>query len=288
MKLGQFLITLSAVAALTACTTTEEKKESPKEEPKAEAKVEKVEPKMSTEQMKVEIKKNEESTPPPAVAEMAPTTTTIPPAPVVETPHLPTLTGVEPEKAYGWLKNGNTRFVKGFIRKDGQSKKDIERLATGQKPHTVVLSCSDSRVPPEIVFDQKLGEIFVVRTAGEALDSMAIGSIEYAVEHLGARLILVIGHTSCGAVKAAIATMDGKSTGSYHIDQIVKNIQPRIKSALHDKSAPNVKEESWANAQAVGKELLERSLILFHYAKAGQLQIKTALYNLESGKVDFE
>lgn len=294
MKLGQFLLTLSAVV-LCACSSSETKTDQtqPAVETKAEAKneskaAEKVEPTMSTEQMKVEIKKNEQTSP--AVAEMAPPTTV--PA-VTHSAHehkeLPKLTGPAPAKAYGWLKNGNTRYLKGFLRKDGQSKKDIQRLVAGQNPHTVVLSCSDSRVPPELVFDQKLGEIFVVRTAGEALDSVALGSIEYAVEHLGARLILVMGHTSCGAVKAAIATMDGSSTGSYHIDQIVKNIQPRIKSSLHESApAANVKTQSWANAQGVAKDLTDRSMLLFQYVKEGQLEIKSALYNLDSGKVDFE
>lgn len=78
---------------------------------------------------------------------------------------------------------------------------DLKRLSTGQKPHTIVLSCSDSRVPPEVLFDQKLGEIFVIRTAGQAIDSSVLASIEYAVSHLGTNLIVVMGHESCGAVK---------------------------------------------------------------------------------------
>lgn len=104
--------------------------------------------------------------------------------------------GVEPMQAMKWLQNGNKRYLKGFLRKDGQTKSDIQRLNSGQKPHTIIISCSDSRVPPEIVFDQRLGEIFVIRTAGETLGANALGSIEYAVEHLGTRLILVLGHTS--------------------------------------------------------------------------------------------
>ncbi|OYZ22944.1 MAG: hypothetical protein B7Y39_07275, partial [Bdellovibrio sp. 28-41-41] len=102
---------------------------------------------------------------------------------------------ISPDKALGWLKNGNTRYSKGTFRKDGASSKDITRLSTGQNPHTIVLSCSDSRVPPEVVFDQKLGEIFVVRTAGEMVDDSVLASIEYGVEHLGANLILVMGHS---------------------------------------------------------------------------------------------
>ncbi|MGZ3798075.1 MAG: carbonic anhydrase, partial [Pseudobdellovibrionaceae bacterium] len=127
-------------------------------------------------------------------------------------------TGVNAKTALAWLKNGNTRYLKGTLRKDGQSNKDRERLVTGQKPHTIILSCSDSRVPPEVLFDQKLGEIFVIRTAGEALDNAAIASVEYALEHLGSHLLVVMGHESCGAVKAAFSTLKGEDAGSPALD----------------------------------------------------------------------
>src|SRR3990167_319467 len=136
--------------------------------------------------------------------------------------------GTAPDQAMTFLRNGNKRFLSGKLRKDGQAKKDIARLATGQKPHTIVLSCSDSRVPPEIIFDQKLGEIFVIRTAGEVLDPMAIASIEYALEHLGSNLILVMGHTQCGAVKAALATIGGQDAGSPHPNKPVAPIPPPL------------------------------------------------------------
>jgi hypothetical protein len=110
----------------------------------------------------------------------------------------PADSGVEAKTSFRWLQNGNKRFVTESLRKDGQSKKDRIRLVSGQKPHAIVLSCSDSRVPPEVLFDQKLGEIFVVRTAGEALDNTAIASIEYALEHLGSHLLVVMAHESCG------------------------------------------------------------------------------------------
>lgn len=100
---------------------------------------------------------------------------------------------ISAEKALGWLKNGNTRFVKGFLRKDGQSAKDRKRLLTGEKPHALILSSPDSRIPPEIIFDQKLGEIFVVRTGH--LDTGSLGSIEKAVEALGVNLVVVLGHS---------------------------------------------------------------------------------------------
>lgn len=198
------------------------------------------------------------------------------------------VSGVDPDVALGWLKNGNVRFMKSSLRKDGQSKKDISRLAKGQKPHTIVLSCSDSRVPPELVFDQKLGEIFVVRTAGEALDSAAIASIEYAAEHLGARLILVMGHTSCGAVKATLGTAEGGDAGSPALNDLVSDIRPRIKDYMNKTPSEGLEKEVWANAKGVAKDLLERSEIIRNKVKAGDVKITSSVYHLDEGKVHFE
>lgn len=208
-------------------------------------------------------------------------------APSAQDHHSPAQ-GVAPAKALGWLKNGNARFLNQKLRSDGQSKKDIEHLSHGQAPHTIVLSCSDSRVPPEVIFDQKLGEIFVVRTAGEALDHNAIGSIEYAVSHLGAQLILVMGHTSCGAVKAALGTMNGEDAGSPSLNHLVKDLHPRLAQYKGKKMSSDLSGESFSNAQGVAKDLISRSKILADKVTSGQLQIKTALYHLDSGKVDFE
>lgn len=196
--------------------------------------------------------------------------------------------GVDPDKALGWLKNGNTRFKKHRLRKDGQSMTDIKRLSTGQAPHTIVLSCSDSRVPPEVVFDQKLGEIFVVRNAGEIPDEASVASIEYAIEHLGARLILVMGHTSCGAVKAAIATMGGADAGSPALNALVRDIHPRIASFKSTEHAANVQAESWANAKGIAKDLISRSEIIREKVEQGKVKIKSVLYNLADGNVEFD
>ena len=196
--------------------------------------------------------------------------------------------GVAAEQAFGFLKNGNTRFLKNQLRKDGQSKADVARLSSGQKPHTIVLSCSDSRVPPEVVFDQKLGELFVVRTAGEALDPTSIASIEYAIEHLGSKLILVMGHTQCGAVKAALATMDGKDAGSPNLNKLVADIHPRIKDFARKPASTNYLEEGWANTQGVAKDLQTRSTIIAEKAKTGAIEIKTGIYHLEDGHVEFK
>lgn len=191
------------------------------------------------------------------------------------------------ETSLRWLKNGNTRFVKGNIRKDGQSKADIKKLSQGQQPHAIVLSCSDSRVPPEVLFDQKLGEIFVVRTAGESLASPVIGSIEYAVSHLGSNLIVVMGHTSCGAVKAAYSTLNGGDAGSQWLNRMLADIHPRIKPIAGSAPSPNYVEESWANVSGVAKDLMQRSKIIQDAVASGSVKIAEALYDLETGRVNW-
>lgn len=196
--------------------------------------------------------------------------------------------GVTPEQAMKWLKHGNRRFTKGFFRNDGATPKDVARLSTEQKPHSIVLSCSDSRVPPEVIFDQKLGEIFVVRTAGEVLDYSAIASIEYAVEHLGSRNILVMGHSQCGAVKAALATMEGQDAGSANLNKLVGDIHPRLSQFINKPASKNFVDEGWANTTGVAKDLLERSALIAEKVKSGDVQIHTALYHLDTGKAEFE
>lgn len=210
-------------------------------------------------------------------------------APTKAAAHAPSHnSGVDAEKALTWLKNGNSRYLKKQLRTDGKSPADRERLAKGQHPHTVVLSCSDSRVPPETVFDQALGEVFVIRTAGEAIDSAVLASIEYAVEHLGPKLIVVMGHTSCGAVKATIETAEGSSAGSESLDQMIRDIRPRLPARTPAMATSQGLEiESSANAQGVAGDLIKRSAIIRKRVEAGQLMIKPALYHLDSGNVKF-
>lgn len=190
------------------------------------------------------------------------------------------------ETSLRWLKNGNTRFVKKNFRKDGRDANDRARLTSGQKPHAIVLSCSDSRVPPEVVFDQALGEIFVIRVAGEALDSSVVASIEYAVEHLGPSLIVVMGHTQCGAVNAALTMKEGEA-GSADLDRLIADIRPRLKTVLKETPSKSLEVESAVNADGVARELVRRSDIIRHKVESGALKIKTALYRLDSGKVSF-
>lgn len=195
---------------------------------------------------------------------------------------------INAETSLRYLTNGNRRFTNKNFRNDGVSQKDITNLYSGQKPHAIVLSCSDSRVPPEIVFDQKLGEIFVVRTAGEALDSSAIASIEYAISHLGSNLIVVMGHESCGAVKAALATLGGEDAGSASLNKLVADIHPRLKRFSKVPASSGVIAESWANVEGVAEDLTSRSEIIQQAVESGELRIQKALYHLSDGQVEWK
>jgi carbonic anhydrase len=137
------------------------------------------------------------------------------------------------------------------------------------------------------VFDEKLGEIFTVRTAGESLDAAGIASIEYAVEHLGPQLIVVMGHTKCGAVKAALGTLDGSDAGSENLNKLVQDLHPRLKSFEGKAPSGDFEREGWANAKGVAQDLGKRSKIIASKLKDGTLQIVPALYHLDSGKVDW-
>jgi carbonic anhydrase len=181
------------------------------------------------------------------------------------------------------LIEGNKRFVAGKLHSptSGEIIKRRAEVALEQKPFAVIVSCSDSRVGPEIVFDQGIGEIFVVRTAGEVVDTAALGSIEYAVAHLGTPLVVVLGHERCGAVSAAVA--DAKEPG--HIADVLKAIQPAVKET---KGQPGDKVDNAirANALDVAKQLQTTGPILAERVKSGRLKISAAYISLDTGKVE--
>lgn len=194
---------------------------------------------------------------------------------------------VKPEQSMSWLKNGNVRFTQNRLRRDGTTKSDLAKLSKGQKPHAIVVSCSDSRVPPEVVFDQKLGEIFVIRTAGQSLDFAGIASIEYAVSHLGTNLIVVMGHESCGAVKAALGTLKGGDAGSVWLNQLVKDLHPRLKRFTDLTPTEGVLTESWVNVEGAAKDLLEKSEVVRGLVESGEVKIEKALYHFGNGEVEW-
>lgn len=127
-----------------------------------------------------------------------------------------------------------------------------------------------------MVFDQKLGEIFVVRTAGQSLDPVAIASIEYAVEHLGASNIVVLGHTKCGEVKAAHSTLHGEDAESVNLNHLVKDNHPRIEAFKDKKPSQDYSDESWANVEGVALDLTKRSVLLEQKAILAKLKCAAA------------
>lgn len=162
----------------------------------------------------------------------------------------------------------------------------LHALAAGQKPQVVVLSCADSRVPPEIVFDQGLGDLFVVRVAGNTLDAATVASIEYAVEHLGALLVVVLGHQSCGAVQAALETPP-KAAASPDLERLLAAIRPGIQQFLKGPGDPLLDGAVRANVDASAAGLLRRSAIIRERAGSGLLTLVPAVYLIDSGRVEF-
>lgn len=195
--------------------------------------------------------------------------------------------GVSAEQALQKLMDGNKRYVEckmgACSASDGPAR---EKLANTQHPYAIILSCSDSRVPPELIFDNPLGEIFVVRVAGNIADPIILGSIEYATEHLGSPLIMVLGHERCGAVTATV-TAKGKPEGN--VGAIVTAIKPsadKAKKIYHGKSTGELVECAVeVNARAVAAGLTKKSKLLAEQLAEGKIKIVVAKYDLDDGKV---
>jgi carbonic anhydrase len=190
---------------------------------------------------------------------------------------------VAPAEAVSKLKEGNGRYSGGNLEHPGQTTERRAELAKDQHPFAVILSCSDSRVPPEIVFDQGLGDLFVVRVAGNVIDDHGLGSIEYAVDHLGARLIVVLGHQSCGAVKAAKETIAAKGKAPGHIQSLVTAIRPVVEATVKDDLDTTVK----ANVKHVVQALRSSTPILKAKVDSGDVQVIGGYYSLDTGAVTF-
>src|SRR6266545_3286958 len=141
---------------------------------------------------------------------------------------------VAPAEAISKLKEGNGRYANGNLQHPGQTTERRAELAKGQHPFAIIVDCSDSRVPPEIVFDQGLGDLFIYRVAGNVIDDHGLGSIEYAVDHLGVRLIVVLGHQRCGAVDAARETIAAKGKAPGHIQSLVTAIKPAVEATAKE------------------------------------------------------
>lgn len=193
----------------------------------------------------------------------------------------------KPDDVLAKLMAGNKRFVEGKLEHPGREPKDFQALAAGQAPPAIVVGCADSRVAPEIVFDQGVGELFVVRVAGNMVGSgpLLVGSIEFAVAVLGARLIMVLGHTECGACKSAIKYIDDKETLPGAIEGVVNYLRPVVRQVT-GKPGDKLSNVIKANVVEGVKKLQGLDPILSKMAKAGELKVVGGVYDLASGKVE--
>ncbi len=189
----------------------------------------------------------------------------------------------KPDEALQLLLDGNQRFTAGESVHPGQSGERRSETANGQKPVAAVLSCADSRVPPEVIFDQGLGDIFTVRVAGHVLDNTSLGSLEYAVEHLGVSLIVVLGHERCGAVGAALTAKHLPG----HLVALTERIKPAIEKVRTSKSGePDVESCVHEHSKLVAEELRKAPPVISSMVQAGKVKVVSGRYDLDTGVVE--
>ena len=183
------------------------------------------------------------------------------------------------------LKAGNARFVAGQTTLDASANASKRQVLTeGQQPFAIILACSDSRVPTELIFDQSLGDLFIIRVAGNVATPTQIGSVEYAVAVLGSPLVVVLGHSNCGAVAATLDALQNPGTSvSPHVDAIIEQIAP----AIEPLTQPNLSDAVTANVHQTVSQLLADSQIVEDKVATGDLQVVGACYDLKSGEVEF-
>jgi carbonic anhydrase len=189
-----------------------------------------------------------------------------------------------PAQAWTSLREGNERFVAGKSLHPSQGIEDRARLAAGQHPQAVLFGCADSRVAAEIIFDQGLGEMFVIRTAGHVIDSAVLGSIEYAVEVLDVPLIAVLGHDSCGAVRATLDALDDLQIPGGFIRDVVERVTPSI-LAGRSEGLTRVDEFEARHVKETGRLMVQRSRIISDKIASGELGIVGLTYELAEGAV---
>lgn len=189
--------------------------------------------------------------------------------------------GVGADEALARLVEGNKRFVEMKLTHPEQDAESRTALSKGQQPFAVILGCSDSRVPPEVIFDQGLGDLFVVRVAGNVADDIGVASMEYAVEHLGSRLIMVLGHERCGAVTAAVA--GGELPG--HLPALMTALKPAVDKGKGHGEDP-VDAAMLANVELTAEHLRESKPILAELVEKGEVKIVGARYDLDTGAVE--
>ena len=191
---------------------------------------------------------------------------------------------VTPAAALARLLAGNRRFVSGHARHPHQTLADLHEVAAGQHPFAITIGCADSRVSPEFLFDQGLGDLFDNRVAGNIVDDLLLGSIEFAVEEFGSPLIVVLGHERCGAVTATIDAIESGAGAPGHIGTIVDALRPIVEPEL-SRPGDVVDNAVRANIRAQAAQLTARSELLAEHVRAGELRIVGARYDLDTGRV---
>lgn len=207
---------------------------------------------------------------------------------------------VEAATSLRWLTNGNTRFTAKRLRADGRGTAERAKTMDSTTPHAIVLSCSDSRVAPEIIFDQGIGEIETIRVSGPILDNSVIASIESAIERSHPHLLVVLGHTRCEAVAAAMKPAEPNSSTVMTVmrDDIRSRLKSEVRTAEADSEAmssqgkaksshPDHEIEAALNADGIARELTKRSEIVRTAVESGNLLIKSGVYWVDSGRVRF-
>jgi carbonic anhydrase len=199
---------------------------------------------------------------------------------------LPALTRYA-KKRLNRLMAGNHRFATSRMTHADQTPARVKAVAQKQKPFAVVLACADSRVSPEVIFDQGLGDLFVLRVAGNILDDAILGSIEYGVEHLGAPLIMVLGHERCGAVSATVDSVKTQSKPTDHVLSLVDALSPVVTAVMaqNKPAADLVENVVAANARWTAHQILDRSGTLHELQTEGHVGIVAGRYDLDQGLV---
>ncbi|MGW5388491.1 carbonic anhydrase [Nocardia sp. NPDC003963] len=188
-----------------------------------------------------------------------------------------------PVSAWKSLREGNERFVNGTLLHPSQGAADRAKLVSGQHPTAVLFGCGDSRVAAELIFDQGLGDMFVVRTAGHVIDAAVLGSIEYGVGVLDVPLIVVLGHDSCGAVKATLNALDGGEVPGGFIRSIVEKVTPSMLIGRRE-GLESVDELEARHVVETSRLLMERSMIVSDRVQAGKCAIACVTYKLVDGQ----
>ena len=191
------------------------------------------------------------------------------------------------------LREGNRRFVRNV--RDGAALTDAARraqLVDGQAPFAIVLGCSDSRVPAELVFDQGFGDLFVIRVAGNVVAPSQVGSVEFAAERFGSPLVVVLGHSRCGAIDAVLETLGQPMSGALRnlrsiVDRVRPSVEPLLRTELAARPEALVAAAVRANIRASAEHLRSGSEILENLIHAGRLAVVGAEYSLDTGVVDF-